>query len=355
LTGYRARIRAAGLALALSLALSAIAAEVVLRALCTVCTWTEHNSGEYVSPYQEPPVNTWYHLRAKNAVSTYGQPEFDYERRTNSLGIRDVEHPIDKPPGEYRIIGLGDSFTEGQGASYEDSYLKVLERNLNGKGARVKFRVIVGGVAGSDPFYCYKLLKNKLLGFKPDLVTLAVNNSDVTDVIARGGNERFLADGTVRFAEPPGDEWMFARSHLYRIWLIAVLHHDWFGLSPSEQVAKRGEASRKLQSILAEYNTLGIEEGFRFLVILHPDSYELSTGAYAFDAAQLKRYLSESGISYVDLMEHFVKRTGPERESREKLYWKKDFHHNEAGYRIFAEGVEEYLVANGFLEPGFSD
>ncbi len=353
--GYRAKVRGAALSFTVSLALCVIAAEIVLRTLCTVCTWTEQNTGEYVSPYQEPSDNTWYHLRARNDDSSYGQPEFDYELRTNSLGIRDVEPPHDKPPGEFRIIGLGDSFTEGQGASYENSYLKVLERSLNRKQERFHVRIIVGGVAGSDPFYCYKLLKDKLLGFKPDLVTLTVNNSDVTDVIARGGNERFLPDGTVRFAEPKADEWLFARSHLYRGFLMVVLRYDWFGLSPSERVSKRKEAVEKIETIVSDFRTLGMEKNFRFLAILHPDPYEFSERTYQFDAAELKRYFSQSGISYVDLMEYFLSRTGPERESREKLYWKKDFHHNEGGYRLFAEGVEEYLLTNGFLEPGSSD
>ena len=339
------------MALGGSIVFCVIAAEIALRYLCTVCTWTEHNGGGYVSPYQEPPHNAWYHLRATNTTSSYNQPEFDYELRTNSLGIRDVEHPTDKPPGELRIIGLGDSFTEGQGARYEDSYLQVLQRNLNSKQDRVHVRVVVGGVAGSDPFYCYRLLKDKLLQFQPDVVTLTINQSDVMDVITRGGNERFRDDGTVQFAEPPGDEWIFARSHLYRVFLMVVLGHDWFGLSPSEHATKRAEAVEKMQSIVGEFQKLGSENDFRLLVILHPDVFELTTASYAFDADALKKHFAENAVDYVDLLEYFRERVGPDRESQESLYWKKDFHLNEAGYRLFAEGVEECLLANGFIEP----
>jgi lysophospholipase L1-like esterase len=335
----------------LSISFCVIAAEIVLRYLCTVCTWSEHNGGEYVSPYQEPSHNTWYHLRAPSTTSSYDQPEFDYELRTNSLGIRDVEHPTDKPPGELRIIGLGDSFTEGQGAPYESTYLKVLERNLNAKQNRVNVRIIVGGVAGSDPFYCYRLLKDKLLKFEPDAVTLTINQSDVMDVITRGGNERFRDDGTVRFAEPPDDEWIFARSHLYRVFLMVVLGHDWFGLSPSEHVARRAEAVEKMESIVGEFQRLGNEKNFRLLVILHPDVFEFTTASYAFDAEALKKHFAENAVNYVDLLEYFLERVGRDREIQQSLYWKKDFHLNEAGYRLFAEGLEEYLLANGFIEP----
>jgi lysophospholipase L1-like esterase len=348
MSGLRRKFQLAIAALALTLVVGGAAAELLLRYLCLVCTWMETNAGEYVSPYQEPFDNRWYHLRTPDAVYTYGQPEFDYELRMNSLGIRDVEHPIEKPAGEFRIVGLGDSFTEGQGAPYESTYLKVLERGLDEK-LEVDVRVIVGGVAGSDPFYSYRLLRDKLLAFRPDLITLAVNNSDVMDVIARGGDERFLPDGTVRFNEPPADEWLFARSHLYRAF-VTLLGYDWLGLSPSEHVARREEAVEELKGILGEYQSLARSAGCRFVVILHPDSFELSTEAYSFNVGALKQYFAENGISYVDLMEYFVKRTGPDRESREKLYWKKDFHHNAAGYRMFAEGVEEYLLGNGVLE-----
>jgi lysophospholipase L1-like esterase len=343
------------LALLLSLAFGGIGAEMVLRYLCTVCTWTEHNTGEYVSPYQGPPVNRWYHLRAPNDVSTYGQPEFDFELSTNSLGIRDVEHPLEKPPGEFRIVGLGDSFTEGQGVPYDASYLKVLEKSLNQKQAQVRVRVIVGGVAGSDPFYCYRLFEDKLLPYDPDLVTLAINNSDITDIVTRGGNERFLPDGTVRFREPPQDEWLFARSHLYRVFLMLVLGHDWFGFSPSEHVAKWTDAVEKLKGIVDGFQKLGSQEGFRLVVILHPDLNELVTATYAFDVDALKQHFSAKGIGYVDVMERFLKKAGPHRKDRERLYWKKDFHHNEEGYRIFAEAVGEYLLANGYIQPSLSD
>jgi lysophospholipase L1-like esterase len=332
---------------AISLLIGAAAAEILLRRLCTVCTWTEQNAGGYVSPYQEPPENGWYHLRRPSSVSNYGQPEFDYELRTNSMGIRDVEHPVEKRPGEYRIVGLGDSFTEGQGAPYEDSYLKILERKLRKSPVDRDVRVIVGGVAGSDPFYCYKLLEDRLLRFQPDLIMLAINSSDVTDTIARGGNERFRPDGQVRFAPPPRDEWIFARSHVYRAFTMTVLGYDWFGLSPGEHASKRADAIEKLKALAADYQSLAEREASRFLVILHPDAYELTTATYSFDAEGLMQFLAGRGIPYLDLMPYFLERTGSDPRRIETIYWEKDFHHNTDGYRLFAEGVEEYLRASG--------
>ena len=47
------------------------------------------------------------------------------------MGFRDEEHTIEKAPNTFRILALGDSFTYGYGARYEDTYLVVLEKLLN--------------------------------------------------------------------------------------------------------------------------------------------------------------------------------------------------------------------------------
>ena len=31
------------------------------------------------------------------------------------------------------------------------------------------------------------------------------------------------------------------------------------------------------------------------------------------------------------------------------LYWENDFHHNEQGYRIFAQGIAEYLLEHDLI------
>ena len=53
--------------------------------------------------------------------------EFDFRYAHNSLGWRgpDVSRP--KPPGTFRILGLGDSFTYGAGVDAAETYLARLE------------------------------------------------------------------------------------------------------------------------------------------------------------------------------------------------------------------------------------
>ena len=74
-------------------------------------------------PFKPRPFST---LSGKS-----GSGEYTFEYKHNSLGFRDVEHDTLKPEGVFRIIGLGDSFTYGAGASFKETYLYRLEAMLN--------------------------------------------------------------------------------------------------------------------------------------------------------------------------------------------------------------------------------
>jgi hypothetical protein len=55
------------------------------------------------------------HKFRPNAVGRYKTLEFDTDYAINSLGLRDHEYTVPKPPRTFRILMLGDSFTEGDG------------------------------------------------------------------------------------------------------------------------------------------------------------------------------------------------------------------------------------------------
>ena len=58
---------------------------------------------------------------------------------------------LTKPPGVFRILVLGDSFTVGANVRQEEAYPKVLEKRLQSVyGPRIQ--VVNAGVGGWDPF-----------------------------------------------------------------------------------------------------------------------------------------------------------------------------------------------------------
>jgi hypothetical protein len=72
---------------------------------------------------------------------------YGVEVRTNSLGLREPEIPLDPPAGEIRILMLGDSFPFGIGVPYEQTLPHLLEEKLNAPGKPgYRYRVINMGV-----------------------------------------------------------------------------------------------------------------------------------------------------------------------------------------------------------------
>lgn len=77
-----------------------------------------------------------------NSTVLYKRPCLEVTVRFNSKGFRDVEHPLEKPPGVYRIVILGDSFTANLQVKLEESYHRILEKLLNGAGLGKRFETI---------------------------------------------------------------------------------------------------------------------------------------------------------------------------------------------------------------------
>jgi hypothetical protein len=114
----------------------------------------------------------------------------------NSLGYRDVEHSIEKPPGTFRIAVLGDSFTEARQVALEDTFWSYLGKNLNtcttltGK----KIEVLNFGIGGYGTTQELLTLQHHVWQFNPDLVLLAVLTGN--DIV--NNSKEFMSHGSWR-------------------------------------------------------------------------------------------------------------------------------------------------------------
>lgn len=95
----------------------------------------------------------------------------------DSLGFRDVERPLVKPPGTFRILALGDSITYGTGLPLERTYPKLLEQMLDSPKARVE--VWNGGVSGYNARQEALWLERHGLAIAPDLVLVEACANDL--------------------------------------------------------------------------------------------------------------------------------------------------------------------------------
>jgi hypothetical protein len=119
-------LKRAGLIVAaslVSLLIGLLAAEAAIRVFSLAPPLVKVFGGYAPDPYLPYKMKSLNHETGQTT-------EFRYDYRHNSAGFRDTEHDKVKAPGTFRILGLGDSFTYGVGALFEETYRK-LEEKLN--------------------------------------------------------------------------------------------------------------------------------------------------------------------------------------------------------------------------------
>ncbi len=100
----------------------------------------------------------YHHSFKKNADTIDYWGEYKYKFITNSLGFKDKlnrEIP-DQTNLKKRIIIIGDSFTEGIGYRYEDTFVGHIDEQMK----KNNIEILNAGVASQSPIIYYK--KNKI-------------------------------------------------------------------------------------------------------------------------------------------------------------------------------------------------
>lgn len=131
--------------------------------------------------------------------------------RVNSLGLRDEEFALEKPPDTRRVLCLGDSFTFALGVRLEDLYAKQLERQLANTAGAGRIQVINAGVAGYNTRQ--ELITYLTLGvaLDPDLVVLGFYWNDLI------ANAEPIPDLATTPRIVPGNETKFEERAQHRI------------------------------------------------------------------------------------------------------------------------------------------
>ncbi len=328
-----------------SLVLTITIAGMYLRLTHKYYNYSELRFGYYLSVYNQKIVlkNRFYKPLSKHYLEG---KEFKYERNTNSFGLSDEELIIAKKDKDYLIIGLGDSFTEGDGAHSDSTWLKFLERKMPDTDS-VDFKWINGGLCGSDPFYSYKLLKDKLLVFNPDLVIINYGN-ELTDVVIRGGIERFDSGKIAidnKIWEP-----LYAVSFVFRLFVHDICGYNDLLLTNQVYEKEKHRAIEQLKISLLDFKELSEEHGFQLLIVFHPMKREIDEKKY--DNVnncnyQLIEFAIANDINYVDLLQYYVEVEQISAKNSQNYYWVYDGHHNAAGYEKFANGVHWKLKQMG--------
>lgn len=307
--------------------------DIAIRLTGVMNIYSENADGNYFSLAQQEKLNSWYWVHPPNTQLMNQKKEFLFDRKTNSLGLSEKE--IRKEKGDkVRILAIGDSFTEGVGTSYHDSWVKQMEVRW----ARQHVETINAGIGGSDPVYEFALYRDKLTDFRPDVVIVTINASDITDVSSRGGFERFHKDGTAG-KEPPVWEWVYASNHLFRMILHRLFDYDTNLVKGTTSDASKKKAVRDIQKALGKFQQLTQKEGAELLIVIHPAIQNFENGKHTpfFGQAELAHYLKSHEIAYIDVSKDFE----AEGTKVGDYYYPIDTHFNKKGYALFGNAVYE--------------
>lgn len=100
--------------------------------------------------------------------------DFEIDPHADSVSIRDQIVPVEEPPGEVRVLFVGDSGTAGTCVQPREAYPKQVALRLDLAYPDNTVRVINAGALGMTTVGEYYLLRDELLALDPDHVVIGL-------------------------------------------------------------------------------------------------------------------------------------------------------------------------------------
>ncbi|MBI82893.1 MAG: hypothetical protein CMJ81_06835 [Planctomycetaceae bacterium] len=262
---------------------------------------------------------------------------YEFRGKSNSLGFRDREHPVEKPEGTYRVLVLGDSISMGlMVKDREDIFPNVLERRL--KTLQENAEVLNFGVSGYNTRQEVATLVKKGLVYDPDLVVVQYCLNDRMEM--NGGIIRELCalEDAHAGIENSLLNPLLARSALYRFLYFRILYR-----TPEGTLEQRQErlALLKQDSVEASFQLLratASERGFDVLVAVFPVFAKASDLRHA-EHQRIARLSSDNGFFHLDLSKAFKECS---RQSQESISLD-PLHPSVSGHACAATAIADYI------------
>jgi hypothetical protein len=316
---------------------------------------------------------------------------------TNRFGFNAPDYSLQKAPGTFRVLFVGDSFSWAGGL--KGNYTALLQRMFEARNGFPKVEVVNTGYPGTHTGEQLLMLKKYGLQYNPDLVVLGFFAGN--DFIEADPNrKRIILNGCELDIDRRAEHHLFGypivmqsrlrlfltqRYEVHQIQTQARKEaQEWSAATgqpaptknlPQEifyrvQEAKlkfcNKNASERFESnidfvfrSITEMNDLLKARNIKFMVAIYPDSMQVSPAQfdalvtkyglkredYDLNRAQdrLQAFLTSKQIPFVDFMERFKA-----EEQKRDLYLFNDPHWNKAGNELAAEILFQYLTKQPF-------
>jgi hypothetical protein len=311
--------------------------------------------------------NPHFHHGLKSSFEQQDQwGSVQYPLISNSLGFKDRSpREVDLISPNYRILFIGDSFTEGIGYPHDLTFVRQVENKLAGQGVEV----LNAGVVSYSPKLMFLKLDHLLRveGLRLNEVAVFIDCSDAIDEIdySKIRFEELKSQGLVPENSQSvelhkGPRHWYEYSLLYRTIARSVFRADpwkritYANLATGREFAHYGQrsdwahdqglfdtwAKEGLESAafyISKILQLGEEFGFRTSICVYPWPKEIGAAKKeSLNVAFWRNYCKSHDAPLINLYPAFMDTKTP-KEIVEKYFIPEDSHWNEAGHRYVAE------------------
>lgn len=274
--------------------------------------------------------------------------------KLNDRGMRGPILPYVKPPGESRIVILGDSVAFGEGVSDERCFDRLTENLLKERGQGA-WRFVNLSVMGYAPWQEIDLLRSEGLMYGPDLVVYAFCVNDVLGWIWRDvptrdplpfRHELLERSGLLRFAR--------GAVHALRRWsVLRSFDVDRYSMERVLADSDSPEINEAWNTMLRDVRQIvdqARQSGAKVAFLLFPTERQLNAGSARQPQRRLREFAEINGVPYLDLQQAFTDSSDSSGQYAGGLFLD-GWHLSAKGHTITADAFVEFLCANDLVNP----
>jgi lysophospholipase L1-like esterase len=247
---------------------------------------------------------------------------------TNSKGLRDREFSYEKPPGRLRIMMLGDSFTVGWGAKFDETFPKRIERMYADRG--IQAEAINTGVGNYNTIQEVEYYLREGYKYNPDIVVLNFTFNDAEPVPVSSPPPTILR---ICYS------CIFVEGRIDSVLRELFVKKDWadyyLGLYGDDGQAKGWLDAKAYIAKLAAFTKA---HGTKLLIASMPELHDVQHYRLQRITDLVHEAADENDVPFVDLLPYVQRVPSPE-------LWvtPPDPHPNGLAHKLFAEGIFDAL------------
>ena len=315
-------------------------------------------------------------------VPTEGCPGWGSSGRMNTLGLRDREHAHLRRPGTFRILALGDSYTEGFHFDLQRIWPEILEHRLNQRGNALRYEVVNAGRSAMGTGTQLLYYRREGRKYDSDVVLLLFVPNDFRDnskVLSQRPQAYFTAaEGGIAL------DTSFVHTFAYRLRnavqplkrsMIVALAAQRYQESAAHRYAAGAAGSHPRNARLSPAESGAVEitkrllltlagevasDGARLVVVMGTANFEVNRIDSSLAAAHdplgsaadsiVSTTVRKAGLPFLNLEPIFRAYSGRHQtllhgcpENRGEGHW------NETGHELAAASIYDFLAAQGLL------